>query len=399
MAWNSEEKRLAARKETFLDTHPLDDAKLSSLKYCVKQLFFEEVDGVIVLKRAEKLVLALIIFQLVMLGIVHPSIGQTTRDWKIGSKLNYKIVISNSQTITAPEGEFLELDASYNNDITRKFVVTEISEPLGMYTFREVSFDGKTKVRSQSFNESSVGTFLAYFFFSWYDREIDPQTNKEVVTISEYGYRDILNFRGNVRLSQAGTPPYLLEPNWNKIREIFSNSWQETSAVLDTSSFLGRYKSGLTIGEILAATKSYQIMGKNSLEAARNALTESTNRWWAFFDLSGIARVETITQDGNQSQLLFLPTTRSTIAIDIEYSEGGILKNVQYIIEMQYTSLDNNTVSSTTTFQLFKDDGSSNTDANPIQFRIALDPSTIVLGLLALFPISVVLRKNKHHSR
>jgi hypothetical protein len=147
----------------------------------------------------------------------------------------------------------------------------------------------------------------------------------------------IWDFENNVSVCNSfGTSLgfyYLIEPDWLVINDAFKDMLNG-SVIIDTlndpySSTIFNY----TLADVMNDIK-IRIMGKGSFDSAVNQFLSTKNKWTFSFDLSNYL------MDGywNGSMTLYRPYTTYIESWELEFDNGGVLKNFQYILEYELST-------------------------------------------------------------
>lgn len=126
---------------------------------------------------------------------------------------------------------------------------------------------------------------------------------------------------------------FLIDPEWGEINNAIFKGFNLTYQV---ETFYNPYDANITynytLGDVFNDI-SFKIMGKETLEEAETRFTATTYKWNFVFDLSGF-----IMEDyWNGSQDIYQAYDTYIVELDVVYSEGGILQNVEHTTTTVFT--------------------------------------------------------------
>lgn len=259
-------------------------------------------------------------FILLFTSNVPLTLGATVaRDWNAGDVIIFgtykKSVIVTTNKEEGMKGE-KNTEEKYENQYTiinidedSKIALINCSSSHGNYGTYNFNFDGMDMAQSLL---TSVNFFEVHYFYN-------DATNRVLLSS--------INFYTSFWK--------LIEVDWGEFNNHFKGVFNDTNVIstLDTPS--GTIET--TVSEFLDSI-SYKICGFRDIENAREYFTATTTKWIMSFDLSGVAYFY------DHEQVAYAPYKKYKVAIQIEYTPGGTLKNYQYtheyIIETETRKID-----------------------------------------------------------
>ncbi|MCF2144839.1 MAG: hypothetical protein K9W42_14175 [Candidatus Heimdallarchaeota archaeon] len=172
----------------------------------------------------------------------------------------------------------------------------------------------------------------------------------------------------------------LLEPNWALINKGFRDMLNG-SEVIETEN--DPYSSTVYNFTLLDVFNSLHatINGKHSFTKGWNSFIDSRTKWTFSFDLSGVY----YRGESNGSMIIYYPYEKALYSVELEYTNGGILKSYLITTEVKYST---ESTSYESNYEYKKVLGGYKS----AQVNLALFP---IIATLGLFAIGVLLKKHK----
>ncbi|MBN1329989.1 MAG: hypothetical protein JXA54_11000 [Candidatus Heimdallarchaeota archaeon] len=131
---------------------------------------------------------------------------------------------------------------------------------------------------------------------------------------------------------------YLIEPDWELFNTGFSEALNATEVIATLAHPYQPLIYNFTFGEFLTSLPAYTIMGKNTLTEAKTKFKDDTIKWSFTLDLSNVLQYGIFNATSGHND--YYPYEKMIFTFELEYTDGGILKN--YLNDISYSiTIDN----------------------------------------------------------
>ncbi|HUT80317.1 MAG TPA: hypothetical protein VMZ29_03865 [Candidatus Bathyarchaeia archaeon] len=180
---------------------------------------------------------------------------------------------------------------------------------------------------------------------------------------------------------------YFIEPDWISFNTKFADALNATEIIATVADPYQPLIHNITFSDFLTSLPTYSIMSKNTLSDAKTRFHNDTTKWFFSFDLSNIVKESIFNLTSLHND--YYPYEQFIFTFELEYEDGGILKN--YLVDVSSTITINNI---TTTVQEYTHIVSGGLKALTANFAYL----TIIPALLTI-AIGGKLVSNKRRNR
>ncbi|MCF2144840.1 MAG: hypothetical protein K9W42_14180 [Candidatus Heimdallarchaeota archaeon] len=122
----------------------------------------------------------------------------------------------------------------------------------------------------------------------------------------------------------------LIEPDWSAINNGFRDTLNGSEIIHTEHDPYNPTIYNYTLQSVFDSLKG-KINGKKPFSAGWNTFTVSRTKWTFFFDMSGVLYYG----ESNGSMIIYYPYEKATISFELEYTDAGVLKESNYIVEQK----------------------------------------------------------------
>ncbi len=332
----------------------------------------------------------MILLLILLNGTWTSGAGAIDRDWKEGDILTHDFTYKYEQELISPDGKITSRLSSENVG-NFQVNISGVNEDQSSYIVTYASNDlfKMEKKAHISFNASIVGGDLATAIVDFIVKIIVE--NGQVHLVAN-GPLLLIYFMTMTNIELGSGTPYLINPDWKIVKKEFLDVWKETRPV--PTDVVYPQPVNYTLGDLWKDAVSFKLMGKSSLEEARQALTDETHEWTMEYDFSGVVEQEVYARtSGNSLQHEFQPYDTFTGKIEIEYTKGGTLKRIFISSNQEIKSLDEGTIKTVITYEFRLDQGGGLLPG----VKVDISPISVFFGLGVIATAALLFRKKKEN--
>ena len=124
---------------------------------------------------------------------------------------------------------------------------------------------------------------------------------------------------------------FLIEPDWAVINKGYRDMLNGSEVIATVNDPYTSTIYNFTLLNVMNSL-NVKINGKGSFKTGLGTFTDKRSKWTFSFDMSGVLHKG----ESNGSMILYYPYEKATINVELEYKDGGTLKNFDYVRVVKY---------------------------------------------------------------